>query len=524
VSATALLRAERHWGRDMLCYAERPPDAFALLAAHAASGADAVVEGAVRLSHAELHRRAAALSGALATRGLRPGDRVALVLGNRWAFAVIFLALLRSGLIAVPVNPRASAPELAHLLADSGTRLVLHDRASAALLSPEAPEAWDVDAPGFAEALAAAPVPPHAPWEEDTAVLLYTSGTTGRPKGAMLTHLGLVHSALHFTQAFSLGPQDRSLMAVPASHVTGLVANLLTILGAGGALLVLPRFEVGAFLHLARTERMTHTLVVPAMYELLLRRADLASAGLGAWRIGAYGGAPMAPATIERLALALPHLRLANAYGATETTSPATLMPPGEMGRGASVGRPVPCGSIRVVNEAGRDRPPGEPGEIWIAGPMVVPGYWRNEEATARAFEGPWWRSGDIGALDAEGYLSVLDRLKDVINRGGYKVFSAEVEAVLLRHEAVAEAAVLPRPCPVLGERVVAVVHPREGWAVDEAALRAHCVAHLADYKVPESVVASPEPLPRNANGKIVKRDLRGLVPLASHQERERAP
>lgn len=518
------IRAERHWGRDMLCYAERPADAFALLSAWERSDALAVVEGRARLSHAELHAQAAALSGALAARGLRPGDRVATVLGNRWEFAVIVLALLRSGLIAVPVNPRASAPELAHLLSDSGARLVLHDRASAALLWPEAPDAWDVDGPAFAEALRAAPAPPHAAGEEDTAVLLYTSGTTGKPKGAMLTHLGLVHSALHFIRAFDLGAGDRSLMAVPASHVTGLVANLLAILGAGGALLALPRFEVEAFLDLARREGMTHTLVVPAMYELLLRRADLASAGLDAWRVGAYGGAPMAEATIERLARALPHLRLANAYGATETTSPATLMPPGEMGRGASVGRPVECGRVRVVDEAGRDRPPGEPGEIWISGPMVVPGYWRNPEATARAFEGPWWRSGDVGALDADGYLAVLDRLKDVINRGGYKVFSAEVEAVLLRHEAVAEAAVLPRPCPVLGERVVAVVHPREGAAVDEAGLRAHCAAHLADYKVPERVVASPEPLPRNANGKVVKRDLRGLVPPASHEERERTP
>lgn len=218
---------------------------------------------------------------------------------------------------------------------------------------------------------------------------------------------------------------------------------------------------------------MTHTILVPAMYELLLRRADLPAAGLETWRIGAYGGAPMAPATIERLSHALPRLRLANTYGATETTSPATLMPPGEMERGASVGRSVACGAVRVVDEAGRDRPRGEPGEIWIAGPMVVPGYRRNPEATAHAFMGPWWRSGDVGALDADGYLSVIDGLNDVINRGSYKVYSAEEEAVLLHHEAVAEAAVLPCPCLGLGERVHAVIHPRDGAAVHEAAIRA---------------------------------------------------
>ena len=318
------MRRERHFGREMSCFAERPADAFAMLAAHDASEADAVVDGPLRLSHAALHRAAAGLAGGLAARGLRPGDRVALVMGNRAAFAVAVLAALRSGLIAVPLSARAQTPEIAHMLADSGARLTLHD-ADLAHRIPEGVPACDVDALD--------PVPPARPIpgaEDDTAVILYTSGTTGRPKGATLTHLGLVHSALHYHHAFGLGARDRSVMAVPQSHVTGLVANLLAILGAGGALLVLPRFEVPGFLELARAERMTHTLMVPAMYELLLRRADLGAAGLGAWRVGAYGGAPMPEATIARLARALPDLRLANAYGATETTSPATIMPLGD--------------------------------------------------------------------------------------------------------------------------------------------------------------------------------------------------
>lgn len=498
---TPTLRRETHFGRTMACYAERPADAFAMLADHAGSEADAVVDGPLRLSHAALHRAAAGLSGALAARGLRRGDRVGLLMENRAAFAVAVVACLRSGLVAVPVGARSQGPEIAHMLGDSGARVVLHDAALAERLPP-GPDAVEIDALAPAE-----PPPPSPGAEEDTAVILYTSGTTGRPKGAMLTHLGLVHSALHYRHAFGLGPADRSLMAVPQSHVTGLVANLLAILGAGGTLLVMRRFEVPGFLDLARSERMTHTLMVPAMYELLLRRADLSAAGLEAWRVGAYGGAPMPEATIARLAAALPNLALANAYGATETTSPATIMPPGDTTRGASVGRVVPCGTLRITDEAGRDRPPGEPGEIRIGGPMVVPGYWGDAEATARAFEGGEWRSGDVGALDAEGFVRVLDRLKDVINRGGHKVWSAEVEGVLAAHDAVAEAAVISIPCPVLGERVHAVVVPH-GAAPDPEALRAHCAARLADYKVPEAFAIRAEPLPRNPGGKVVKATL----------------
>jgi acyl-CoA synthetase (AMP-forming)/AMP-acid ligase II len=507
------LRRETHFGRSMTCYAERPADAFAMLAAHAGSEADAVVDGSLRLSHAALHRAAAGLAGALAARGLRAGGRVGLLMENRAAFAVAVMACLRSGLIAVPVGARSQAPEIEHMLEDSGARLVLHDAALAERL-PGGLDAVDVDGPDFAAMLGAPPAPATPGGEEDTAFILYTSGTTGRPKGAMLTHLGLVHSALHFRHAFALGPADRSLMAVPQSHVTGLVANLLSILGAGGALLVLRRFDVPGFLDLARAERMTHTLIVPAMYELLLRRADLSAAGLGAWRVGAYGGAPMPEATIARLAAALPNLALANAYGATETTSPATIMPLGDTTRGASVGRVVPCGTLRITDEAGRDRPPGEPGEIRIGGPMVVPGYWSAPEAAA--FEGGEWRSGDVGTLDAEGFLRVLDRLKDVINRGGHKVWSAEVEGVLAAHPDVAEAAVIPVPCPVLGERVRAVVVPH-GAAPDPEALRAHCAARLADYKVPEVIALRAEPLPRNPGGKVVKA-------MLATKERETTP
>jgi O-succinylbenzoic acid--CoA ligase len=277
----------------------------------------------------------------------------------------------------------------------------------------------------------------------------------------------------------------------------------------GGCVLALPEFKPAAFLELAAREGMTHTLVVPAIYNLLLRHSAFDPAALTEWRLGGFGGAPMPEGTIRALAERLPDLALFNAYGATETTSPTTVMPPGMQGeRLTSVGRVLPCADVRIMDADGRELPPGEPGEIWIAGPMVVPGYWDNAEATAREFSGGYWKSGDIGSCDADGFVYVHDRIKDLVNRGGYKIYCAEVESALSLHADVVEAAVIARPDPVLGEKSVAVVVPRDP-ACDETALRVHCARLLADYKVPDDFVFRDAPLPRNANGKILKRALR---------------
>jgi acyl-CoA synthetase (AMP-forming)/AMP-acid ligase II len=244
---------------------------------------------------------------------------------------------------------------------------------------------------------------------------------------------------------------------------------------------------------------MTHTVLVPAMYNLCLLERDFERHDLSRWRIGGYGGAPMPPATIARFAEKLPHLGLMNLYGATETTSPATMMPAHETARHPdSVGRVVPCGEMRVEPD----------GELWIKGPMVVRGYWNDRAATAREFTDGFWHSGDIGSIDAEGFVYVRDRKKDLINRGGYKVYSVEVEGALAEHPSVLEAAVVARPCPVLGERVHAFVALKES-RISETELQAFCAERLADYKVPETFTFQSEPLPRNANGKVLKRELR---------------
>lgn len=487
------LREEHHFGRPARCFASRPASLVQMLEEALARNprGEALVCGATRLTWEALGARVAAAAGALAQRGVGPGDRVALLLGNRTEFPVAFLAAAWLGAIAVPISIREQKPGLAYILEHCKAKVVIHE-----------PELDDRVPSGFPRllpsALSGREISTAArTGEEETAAILYTSGTTGRPKGAMLANLGIVHSSMVFEACFGLDASTRALAAVPLSHVTGVIALVTAMVRCAGTLLILPAFKAADFLDLAERERMTYTLIVPAMYNLCLLEPGFARRDLRAWKVGGYGGAPMPAATIASLAEKLPGLALMNAYGATETTSPATIMPAEEQAaRRDSVGLPVPGAEIRVVD-----------GELWIRGPMVVKGYWENPEATAREFADGFWRSGDLGSIDAEGYVRVLDRMKDMINRGGYKVHSAEVESALAEHPAVLESAVLGYPCPVLGERVRAFVIPRS--SITAEALRAFLAGRLPDYKVPERFVFRDEPLPRNANGKVLKRLLR---------------
>ena len=531
------LREEDHFGRRLTCFAERPSTLHAMLAESAAlrPEAEALVCGGTRLSYGELDRAVARCANGMMARGIRRGDRVAILLGNRPEFVIAFFAAARLGAIVVPLNVREQKPELAYVLGHSGAALLVAEAdlagrlpdpaelpALAHRLFVGASEGTEPPGEPFAALLAADDHCPPAPTEEDeVAAILYTSGTTGRPKGAMLTHLGFVHSCLHYRHAFALGPRDRALVAVPLSHVTGTVALMAAAFACGSALVILPQFKAADFLDLMAAERVTYTLLVPAMYNLCLLQPEFAARDLSAWRIGGYGGAPMPLPTIERLAKHLPGLRLANAYGATETTSPTTIMPSEYTAAHLdSVGLVVACGEVRVADDEGLALPPGTSGEIWIRGPMVVKGYWQDEAATAREITDGFWHSGDIGDLDEHGFLRVFDRKKDMINRGGYKVFTAEVESVLCGHPEVVEAAVVGVPCPVLGERVHAFVVTRRRAGADT--LRAYCAAQLSDYKVPETYDIQQEPLPRNANGKLLKRVLKARLATQGTQAARR--
>jgi acyl-CoA synthetase (AMP-forming)/AMP-acid ligase II len=522
------IRVERHFdGRILRCFADRPAHLDALFRATVArhGGREALVGDGGRLGYGELDRLVDRMAGNLAGRGIGPGERVGLLLGNCPEFLIAVLACARLGAVAMPIGTRQKRPELEYLLNDSAAAALIFDSEFAENVpAAAAVPALRLRVVGGAAVAGAEPVaallapsvPPPTPpiAEEDTAVILYTSGTTGKPKGAMLSHLNIVHSVVHFARCFGLAEQDRALLAVPAAHVTGTVAILLAAVYCGAATVLLGTFKARAFLELAARERITYTVLVPAMYILCLMDAEFDRFDLRAWRIGGFGGAPMPEATIAALAQKLPSLQLANAYGATETTSPTTIMPLGHTaGRADSVGQVVPCGEIRIVDEHGRPAPPETPGEILVRGPMVVKGYWAKPEANAASFTDGFWRSGDIGSIDADGFVRVFDRVKDMINRGGYKIFSAEVENALSFHPGIVECAVIGRPDPVLGERVLAFVVPRSE-AVTADDVRRFCAERMADYKVPETVELVHEPLPRNANGKVQKALLRDRAKL----------
>src|ERR1700704_4607945 len=519
-SIPAMQLEARFGDRVVPAFCERPKSIWAMVADAAARNPDgeALVCGVRRMTWREVAQQSACVAAGFKALGLRSGDRVALLLGNRIEFALAMFGAAHLGLVTVVLSTRQQKPEIAYVLTDSGPKLLIHE----AMLADRLPDARDVpdlmhrisvddgSASQFNCLLDHGPSPqPAAVGEEDTAMILYTSGTTGRPKGAMLAHCNVVHSSMIFASCMQLTAADRSIAAVPLGHVTGVVANIMTMVRCAGALIIMAEFKAAEYLKMAARERVTYTVMVPAMYNLCLLQPDFDGYDLSRWRIGGFGGAPMPIATIERLDAKIPGLKLMNCYGATETTSPSTMMP-GELTASHidSVGLPCPGAQIVVVDAEGRELPRGEIGEIWIHGGSVIGGYWNNPKATAENFTGGFWHSGDLGSIDEENFVRVFDRQKDMINRGGLKIYSAEVESVLAAHPAVVESAIIAKPCPVLGERVHAVIVTRNRDVSGEA-LRAWCAERLSDYKVPETMALTVEPLPRNANGKVMKRQLR---------------
>jgi len=516
------LRKEHHWDRVITCYAQRPPNVNAMISQSFEISAErtAVVEGPIRLSYVELEQAVGRLSVALAAKGVVQGDRVAVMLPNQLEAVLSVLAIARIGAVVVPLGTRLRAPEIQYIFEDAEPVAIIHSALFTADIPANGPvasmrfecgsAAWDamlnVDIASEAE------MPAVAIDEHDAFGIIYTSGTTGKPKGAVLTHFNVVHSCLHWEDAHQLTRQECTLFCVPWSHVAGLCGVLLPFLGVGATLVLMAEFKRREFLEVAQKEKITHALMVPAMYGLCLLEPDLDAFDLHTWRIGAYGSAPMPEPTIQRFAKAFPALQMCNCYGATETTSPATMMPRGEgVNHAESIGKAVPCGDIRVMDDTGKELPSGQEGELWIGGPMVVPRYWRNPEGTAASFVAGYWKSGDIGAVDAEGYVRIADRKKDMVNRGGFKVYPAEVESVLAGIDGVIEAAVIGHPDEILGEAVIAFLNVSAHviGGIDEGTVRQFCAQRMADYKVPSRVVVGVTALPRNANGKIQKAELR---------------
>jgi long-chain acyl-CoA synthetase len=522
-----VIRTETLYGdRQVQCYGERPRNLAAMLGATALRhpAQQALAWDGRHMSYAELDQAASRLAAGLAARGIGRGERVALFMGNRPEFVVALCALWRLGAIAVPIGIKQSRYELSYMLNHCGAAALLYEQAHAERIPalselPALRLCLSVDRAGSGgdepsadyAALARSGLPGwSAPVFDDQspACIMYTSGTTGQPKGAVLSHLGFFHTARNYQLQFGYVAGDRILLAIPGSHISGLLAVVVVALQAGAAIVLMRDFKAAAMLDLIEREQVTATVLVPAMYNLCALDPTLGQRRLDHWRIGHFGGAAMPAVTIEKLAALLPELALYNGYGATETTSAVTLTARGEAVRQReSVGCPLPCIELRIANESGQPCEAGETGEIWVRGPGIAIGYWEQPDATAAAFSDGYWRSGDIGRLDPDGRLLVLDRMKDMINRGGYKIYSIEVENVVQRMEGVIEVAVVPHPCPVLGERIH--VFARITAPLDLDSVRAFCRPFLADYKLPDYLSAGPEPLPRNLNGKLTKQALR---------------
>jgi len=521
------------------CFDDCPENLDRMLARVAADRGDApaVSDTKVTLSYAALQARIGAIAAGLAAREIESGARVALFAGNGVDFIAALFGIWRLGAIAVPIGTRQTATELTYMLNQSGASAVLYD----AGLAPQLPRTEAIptvrllaaiddgtdtpltetpsgaltldDLANTHKPLTAAP----ATGAQDVACIMYTSGTTGRPKGAMLSHLGFFHTARNYELRFGYTPEDRMLLVIPATHISGLLATIMTMMQLGGCVICRSQFRAAEVLDTIESEAITAAVMVPAMYNLLLLEPDIAAHELSTWRVGHFGGAAMPEVTIRLLTEKLPGLRLYNGFGSTETTSAVTLTHAlGPDDALDSVGNILPCVDIRVMDPSGAEVPAGAAGELWIRSPGNAIGYWDNREATRAAFVGGYWRSGDIGSVDAHGLLRVFDRIKDMINRGGYKVFCVELENVIQAFSGVIEVAAVASPCPVLGERVHVFIHARE--EIDEQALRAFCREQLADYKVPDFVTLYPQPLPRNLNGKLSKEPLRQAAREAANQ------
>ena len=454
---------------------------------------EAVVElGADRLTYRQLWDRASRVAGGLRAAGVRPGDRVAVryPAGINWVLA--FWGTVMAGGIAVAVNTRSAQPEVQFVVSDSGTRVDL------------APDTPRPDArPYVTERLGRA----------DTAALFYTSGTTGHPKGVPTTHEAFLTNTENavrcLEQPRDLGEGMRTLISVPLFHVTGCNSQLLVAARLGGAPVIMPALNLDELIAALTAERISAMVTVPAIYSLLLRHNGFAGTDVSGVRWAAYGGAPIAPSLVRSVKEAFPQAKVFNGYGMTETASLMTVLPGRDTVEHAdSVGYAVPSVDLGVVPFAGDE--PGV-GELVTRGANVTASYWNRPDATLATFADGWLHTGDVVRVDDAGRVHIIDRLKDIINRGGENVSSVEVEAVLLAAPNVADACVLAVPDDVMGEKVGAVLFGgRED--IDVPAVLEHCRGQLADFKVPQYVTVVDEALPRNAGGKLLKGKLRGLV------------
>ncbi|OLT21846.1 long-chain-fatty-acid--CoA ligase [Ornithinimicrobium sp. CNJ-824] len=480
----------------------------------------AIVLDDVRLSYAELELSARQLAGWLRSRGIGVGDRVALMLPNVPAFPVIYYATLRLGGIVVPMNPLFKRREIQYYLEDSGASLLVAmpgDEVSAAAEAAGVP-VLAVGPEGLSSYVhgeeATDPVEEVVERAgDDTAVILYTSGTTGRPKGAELTHDNLQTNQATTTETLlHLGPEDVVMGCLPLFHVFGMTCALNTAVAAGAALTMIPRFEPGKALEVMERDRVTVFEGVPTMYGAMLAHATGVAGqvpDLSTLRTAVSGGASL-PVELMRRFEDTFGCQILEGYGLSETSPVASFNHPDRERKAGSIGIPVRGVEMKLAGTVGEgEEPEGGIGEICIRGENIMKGYWGKPEATAEAIDADgWFHSGDLARFDEDGYYFIVDRKKDMINRGGLNVYPREIEELLYEHPAVAEAAVVGVPHPELGEEVSAYVVLAPGAQATEGELVEHVRSQVAPYKYPRTVHLIEE-LPKGATGKILKRELR---------------
>jgi len=471
--------------------AERDPDHVALKLDDA------------ELSYGMLNGATMHVAGLLKQHGVGPGDRVGIMLPNVPHFAVCYYGVLRAGAVVVPMNVLLKGREVAFYLRDPGAKVLFawHGFAEDAEAGAKEPE-------GFAQLVGAAePVAGVVDRDpSDTAVILYTSGTTGTPKGAELTHSNLLNNCKIAHELFSLGPEAVTLGALPLFHSFGQTCGLNATISVGGTLTLIPRFEPGKALEIVQRDKVSVFEGVPTMYNAMLHFPDRDQYDTSTLTVCASGGAAM-PVELMRGFEEAFHCKILEGYGLSETSPVASFNHPNMERKPGSIGTPVDGVEMRVVDDEGNPVPDGEVGEIAIRGHNIMKGYWGRPDATAEAIRGGWFHSGDMAKVDEDGYFFIVDRKKDMIIRGGYNVYPREIEEVLYEHPAVREVAVLGIPDDALGEEVGAAVALKEGATATAEELRDFAKSQVAAYKYPRHVWFLDD-LPKGPTGKILKRSI----------------
>jgi len=497
---------------------------FAVLAHHASRTPDTAmaVNGDESVTYGEMASRAAALAGGLQEHGVGAGDVVGLLSYNCIEFLETIFATNYLGAIAMPINWRLAAPEVRYILEHSearalvcdGTLVTLADDATKGMedaltrvcIGDTAPSGWMP----LTSLRATTNIPSRTDASgDDVHRLMYTSGTTGRPKGVMITHANLAWKNLAHLVEFGIANEDLGLACGPLYHVGALDLTTTTLIAAGATTIIHRVFDAAAVVDEIERSRVTTVWLAPAMVNAIMALPDVEQRDLSSVRLIINGGEKMPIPLIERLQRTFPSAWFADAYGLTETVSGDTFLDRDSLVRKlGSVGRPCLYLELDIWDDQGRSVPAGERGEVVLRGPKVFKGYWRDPDATAAAFAGGWFHTGDIGVRDDDGYLFIVDRLKDMISSGGENIAGSEVERVLYEHAAVLEAAVVGRPDDTWGEVPVAFVALRPDATASADELIEHCRGQLARFKVPKDVVFV-DALPRNPSGKVLKRDLR---------------